>query len=146
MKCTVNFVLQFTLYLTRKKIKLREVDFKCFSSVCDRILIVSLLQTFICDWILIVFLLQMFICDWILIVSLLQMFICDWILIVFLLQTFIAISEEEVIKGVAQLRASEGPALLEIKAKIGARHDLGRPKTTPVQNKEDFMHFLALSK
>jgi phosphonopyruvate decarboxylase len=36
----------------------------------------------------------------------------------------------------------EGPVLLEIKVKKGARKDLGRPTTTPIQNKESFMEFL----
>lgn len=57
-----------------------------------------------------------------------------------------AVTEDEVIDGVTRLRAMDGPAMLEIKTKMGARKDLGRPKTTPVQNKEDFMHFLALSR
>jgi len=36
----------------------------------------------------------------------------------------------------------EGPILLEIKVKKGARKDLGRPTTTPIENKEAFMKFL----
>jgi phosphonopyruvate decarboxylase len=36
----------------------------------------------------------------------------------------------------------EGPVLLEIKVKKGARKDLGRPTTTPIQNKEAFIKFL----
>jgi len=36
----------------------------------------------------------------------------------------------------------EGPVLLEIKVKKGARKDLGRPTTTPIENKEAFMKFL----
>ena len=38
---------------------------------------------------------------------------------------------------------SEGPVLVEAKCAIGARADLGRPTTTPQQNKEAFMDFLA---
>ena len=37
----------------------------------------------------------------------------------------------------------EGPVLLEIKVKKGARKDLGRPTTTPIENKEAFMEFLS---
>ena len=37
------------------------------------------------------------------------------------------------------LKATEGPALLEIRVLPGARADLGRPTTTPIQNKEAFM-------
>lgn len=36
----------------------------------------------------------------------------------------------------------ESPALLEIKVKKGNRKDLGRPTTTPIQNKEALMSFL----
>jgi phosphonopyruvate decarboxylase len=36
----------------------------------------------------------------------------------------------------------EGPVLLEVKVKKGARKDLGRPTTTPIENKEAFMEFL----
>lgn len=36
----------------------------------------------------------------------------------------------------------EGPSLLEIKVKKGNRKDLGRPTTTPIQNKEALMAFL----
>jgi len=38
-----------------------------------------------------------------------------------------------------------GPSLIEIKISRGARKDLGRPSRTPVQNKVDFMHFLAIN-
>ncbi|MCR3921772.1 MAG: phosphonopyruvate decarboxylase [Firmicutes bacterium] len=37
---------------------------------------------------------------------------------------------------------NSGPALLEIKINQGARKDLGRPQTTPQENKAAFMHFL----
>ncbi len=40
------------------------------------------------------------------------------------------------------LKEIEGPALLEIKVKKGARKDLGRPKSTPIENKNKFMEFL----
>lgn len=36
----------------------------------------------------------------------------------------------------------DGPVLLEIKVKKGARKDLGRPTTTPIENKGLFMEFL----
>ena len=36
----------------------------------------------------------------------------------------------------------EGPVLLEVKVNKGARKDLGRPTTTPIENKEDFMKFI----
>lgn len=37
---------------------------------------------------------------------------------------------------------SEGPTLLEVRVKKGNRKDLGRPTTTPVQNKLSLMEFL----
>ena len=37
----------------------------------------------------------------------------------------------------------ESPALLEVKVKKGNRKDLGRPTTTPIQNKEALMSFLS---
>ena len=42
------------------------------------------------------------------------------------------------LKGIA-----EGPILVEVKVKKGNRKDLGRPTTTPIQNKEVLMSFLA---
>ncbi len=38
---------------------------------------------------------------------------------------------------------TQGPILLEIKVKKGNRKDLGRPTTTPIQNKEALMKFLS---
>ncbi|NLZ92647.1 MAG: phosphonopyruvate decarboxylase [Firmicutes bacterium] len=52
-------------------------------------------------------------------------------------------SKDEICTQAQVLKESPGPALLEIKIKKGARKDLGRPQTTPVQNKEAFMQFLA---
>lgn len=42
----------------------------------------------------------------------------------------------------------KGPVFLEIKVKIGARKDLGRPRESAVENKENFMkyHFLEIEK
>ena len=37
---------------------------------------------------------------------------------------------------------TEGPVLLEIKVKKGARKNLSRPKKNPVQNKNEFMKFI----
>lgn len=42
----------------------------------------------------------------------------------------------------AKVNSFESPALLEIKVKKGNRKDLGRPTTTPIQNKEALMDFL----
>lgn len=42
-----------------------------------------------------------------------------------------------------ELKHQEGPVFLEIKVKKGNRKDLGRPTTTPIQNKEALMRFLS---
>ncbi len=41
-----------------------------------------------------------------------------------------------------KLKEIEGPIFLEVKVKKGNRKDLGRPTTTPIQNKEALMAFL----
>ena len=41
-----------------------------------------------------------------------------------------------------KIKAQEGPIFLEVKVKKGNRKDLGRPTTTPIQNKEALMAFL----
>jgi phosphonopyruvate decarboxylase len=41
-----------------------------------------------------------------------------------------------------KINDAEGPIFLEIKVKKGARKDLGRPTSTPIENKEIFMEFL----
>lgn len=41
-----------------------------------------------------------------------------------------------------QMRNHAGPSFLEVKVKIGARSTLGRPTTTPAQNKKQFMEFI----
>ena len=43
----------------------------------------------------------------------------------------------------AKAQSQEGPTLIEVKVKRGNRKDLGRPTTTPIQNKEALMQFLA---
>ena len=43
----------------------------------------------------------------------------------------------------SQLSTIGGPILIEVKVKKGNRKDLGRPTTTPIQNKEALMSFLA---
>ena len=43
-----------------------------------------------------------------------------------------------------KVKATDGPILLEVKVKKGNRKDLGRPTTTPIQNKEALMDFLKM--
>lgn len=52
-------------------------------------------------------------------------------------------SKEEIEKALAELQFMEGPVLLELKIKVASRNDLGRPTTTPIENKEHFMKFLS---
>ena len=42
----------------------------------------------------------------------------------------------------SQFSIEEGPVFLEVKVHKGNRADLGRPTTTPIQNKEALMNFL----
>ena len=42
----------------------------------------------------------------------------------------------------SQLSLIGGPLFLEVRVKKGNRKDLGRPTTTPIQNKEALMGFL----
>ena len=51
---------------------------------------------------------------------------------------------DEVKAEMARLRELAGPVLLEIKTNKGARDDLGRPKTTPVENRDAFMRRLGV--
>ena len=53
-----------------------------------------------------------------------------------------ATTAEEIGAAMTKLRDAPGPSMLEIKVNKGARKNLGRPKTTPVQNKIEFMSFL----
>jgi len=54
------------------------------------------------------------------------------------------VSEESEIRlALNEMADVDGPALLEIQVKRGFRKDLGRPTTTPIQNKEIFMNFVA---
>jgi len=51
-------------------------------------------------------------------------------------------SKAELLKLSEEIKNVEGPVLLEIKVKKGSRKDLGRPITTPIENKEAFMKYL----
>lgn len=50
---------------------------------------------------------------------------------------------EELEAKLAELKNAEGPILLQVCVKKGNRKDLGRPTTTPIQNKEALMAFLS---
>ena len=51
-------------------------------------------------------------------------------------------NQNELRQQLAQLTAQEGPVLIEVKVKKGNRKDLGRPTTTPQENKNALMDFL----
>jgi phosphonopyruvate decarboxylase len=52
--------------------------------------------------------------------------------------------EQQLSSLAAHTSMSGGPVLLEVKVKKGNRKDLGRPTTTPIQNKEAFMKKLGV--
>ena len=51
-------------------------------------------------------------------------------------------SKQTLVEVLRTVVSMEGPMLLEVKVKKGNRKDLGRPTTTPIQNKEALMSFL----
>lgn len=59
-------------------------------------------------------------------------------------QVLSASEPQEISEAVKALRTMAGPALLEVKVNTGHRKNLGRPTRTPIQNKTDFMHYLAI--
>lgn len=52
----------------------------------------------------------------------------------------------EIANALQEMRTVKGPTLLEIRVKKGARKDLGRPTTTPLENKEAFMRNLGVER
>jgi phosphonopyruvate decarboxylase len=57
-------------------------------------------------------------------------------------QTIVAVDKDEILSALKKMQVIDGPILLEIKVKVKSRDDLGRPTTTPIENKECFMEFL----
>ena len=51
-------------------------------------------------------------------------------------------SKESLASALEKLKGMQGPVLLEVKVKKGNRKDLGRPTTTPIENKNALMEFL----
>lgn len=49
---------------------------------------------------------------------------------------------EEIRSAIEEVLNNEGPSLMEIRVGINSRDNLGRPQTTPIENKEAFMKFL----
>ncbi len=57
--------------------------------------------------------------------------------------TYSVDNKDELVGVLNEVNRQEGPVLIEVKVKKGNRKDLGRPTTTPIQNKEALMNFLA---
>lgn len=57
-------------------------------------------------------------------------------------QVWSVAKEEDIVSALKSALNQNGPTLIEIKVGINSREDLGRPKTTPIENKEAFMKFL----
>ena len=51
-------------------------------------------------------------------------------------------TKEELVKALSRIGVEKDPVFLQVCVKKGNRKDLGRPTTTPVQNKESLMTFL----
>ena len=56
--------------------------------------------------------------------------------------TYSVSTKEDLLDILNEIQKQEGLTLLEIKVKKGNRKDLGRPTTTPIENKEALMDFL----
>ena len=50
--------------------------------------------------------------------------------------------EATLIQTIQHIKTELGPILIQVNVSNGSREDLGRPKTSPIQNKTDFMQFL----
>jgi len=57
-------------------------------------------------------------------------------------QVYSVESKDYLLELLDKIKKQDGPIFLEIKVKKGNRKDLGRPTTTPIQNKEALMEFL----
>ena len=51
-------------------------------------------------------------------------------------------TEEELARALAELQRADALTFLEIRTAVGSRADLGRPTTTPAENKEALMRTL----
>ena len=54
-----------------------------------------------------------------------------------------SVSDMDALDGILkEAKSSEGPVFIEVKCALGSRADLGRPTTTAMENKENFMSYL----
>lgn len=51
-------------------------------------------------------------------------------------------TKDEINAAISKALHNQGPSLIEIRVSINSRENLGRPKTTPIENKNAFMKFL----
>ena len=51
-------------------------------------------------------------------------------------------TEEEIKKALKDALSSDGPIMIEIRVGINSRDNLGRPKTSPIENKNAFIEFI----
>ncbi|MBN1156097.1 phosphonopyruvate decarboxylase [Candidatus Woesearchaeota archaeon] len=56
------------------------------------------------------------------------------------------IKQEKLKSSVLSVKKNGGPSMIVVKVNKGARKDLGRPKNTPIENKNKFMKFLKISR
>jgi phosphonopyruvate decarboxylase len=49
---------------------------------------------------------------------------------------------DELKRVLSELNGNQGPVFIEVKSAVGSRDDLGRPTTTPIENKDAFMEYL----
>ena len=56
---------------------------------------------------------------------------------------YTADNKETLVSALKKISGESGPILLEVKSNLLSRSDLGRPTTTPIQNKDAFMKYLA---
>lgn len=57
-------------------------------------------------------------------------------------KAFKAVTEDEIVNVLKEAKQEEGPVFVEIRSNLLSREDLGRPTTTPIQNRDAFMNFL----
>ena len=56
--------------------------------------------------------------------------------------SYYAVDLNELNVVLSKIEEKQGPIFIEVKSAIGARDDLGRPTTTPIENKTAFMEYL----
>ena len=59
-------------------------------------------------------------------------------------EVYSATRPDEIQKYMNQARFIDGPVLLDVRIQKGSRKDLGRPKTTPIENRNVFMANLGI--